>query len=126
MLNVRASDPVEFQALVDALNLQSVTALGEHLRAAGVVAAATSVPQATAPPAWATQGQAAPQSTWTPPVQNVQVGAGPPADQHSCKHGPRVYKNGVTKSGPKAGQPWAGYMCPQPQNSPDQCQPEWV
>jgi hypothetical protein len=43
------------------------------------------------------------------------------ADGPICKHGPRVWKEGV-----KNGKAWKAWMCPAQQGAPDKCSPEWA
>lgn len=37
-----------------------------------------------------------------------------------CNHGKRVYKSGTNAKGK-----WEGWMCPQPRNASDKCEPVW-
>ena len=48
-------------------------------------------------------------------------GQGGSPDVKTCAHGVRQYKTGNGRTGP-----WAAYMCPQPRNAADKCDPLWV
>jgi len=37
-----------------------------------------------------------------------------------CKHGPRIWREGISKA---SGKPYAFWACPSPQGTPDQCKP---
>jgi hypothetical protein len=54
-------------------------------------------------------------------TQTQQQGQGGSPDVKTCAHGVRQYKTGNGRTGP-----WAAYMCPQPRNAADKCQPLWV
>ena len=45
----------------------------------------------------------------------------PAAGGNACKHGPMVYKTGVSTKGP-----WQGWMCSTPKGAPDKCDTIWV
>ena len=49
------------------------------------------------------------------PVQAVSGTAAP-----VCKHGPRIWREGISKA---SGKPYAFWACPSPQGTPDQCKP---
>lgn len=63
----------------------------------------------------------------------VSGGAGPAGNTSapveagkSCKHGPMVWREGTTKSGPNTGKPYKGWFCPAPRGTHDQCKPDFV
>lgn len=59
----------------------------------------------------------APASTPAPaPQQEAQV----VGQDRFCNHGKRVYKTGNNSRGK-----WEGWMCPQPKNAADKCDPVW-
>lgn len=43
------------------------------------------------------------------------------SNDNSCKHGPMVYREGVSAKGP-----WKGYMCNAPKGATDKCKTVWV
>lgn len=58
------------------------------------------------------------------PVHPLDDRANPPAqstDGQSCKHGPMVYKEGVSAKGP-----WRAWMCSAPKNDPSKCEPSFL
>lgn len=91
-----------------------------NIDAGGLNAAVAPDKQAT-PQAYTPPAQAAPQ----PPAQNTNApwGAAPSNGNFSkpqCHHGVRQHREGNGKRGP-----WAAWMCPSPQGTPDQCKPIW-
>jgi len=49
-----------------------------------------------------------------------QQGAQVIGQDRFCNHGKRAYKTGVNSRGT-----WEGWMCPQPKNATDKCEPVW-
>ncbi len=59
----------------------------------------------------------APQQAAAPaPQQDAQV----VGQDRFCNHGKRVYKEGTNSRGG-----WKGWLCPQPKNAADKCEPVW-
>jgi hypothetical protein len=52
----------------------------------------------------------------TPSPVSTSTGTASP----TCVHGPRIFRQGVSKS---TGKPYAFWACPTPQGTPDQCKP---
>ena len=59
------------------------------------------------------------------PAGNTAGNAPAAAPGKSCQHGPMTFREGTTKSGPRAGQPYKGWFCPAPRGT-NQCAPEFV
>jgi hypothetical protein len=60
---------------------------------------------------------AAPQQQAAAPAQQQSAPAG---EDKFCNHGKRQYKSGTNSRGK-----WEGWMCPQPKNASDKCEPVW-
>lgn len=146
MFNIRAdsSDDLEnqFDEILRRHLADKAVAVSAHLNAvwqANTQLGATPVAEA-AP--WDTAAEQAPVPNWAQqqasqpaslggvqiqgpdPVLPQQPAA--PVSGMLCNHGKRVFKSGVTKSGPKQGQPWSAWMCAGPQGTVDKCDAVWV
>lgn len=134
LLTVRGDSVDEFkhnlETLVTSGAIDYVKAVQDHAKGdpAAVVTRHTEAQAAPEPQGkWAVAPQPAPNgaAAWanTPAGGGVlntpQSPSGPPTGQ-SCRHGARVFKEGVSK----AGKPYKLWACPGPRN--DQCQPEWA
>lgn len=106
LLVVRGDNVAELEE-----NLQAVheSLLETIVETKGLFHAAAGV--ATPAPAAAPVQQAAPAQQETAQV----VG-----QDRFCNHGKRVYKTGTNSRGK-----WEGWMCPQPKNASDKCEPVW-
>lgn len=114
MFNLRADSIVELnQQIVEFHDIiGAIKSAQETLRAAGVVSAAMSAPSPAAPPPAAA----------APVLAQPAVSA--PSAAPLCQHGEpaKLVPPGVSKSGPRAGQPYPGfYACARP-NRAEQCQ----
>jgi len=108
LINLYAADVRELEAgLADiAMNALNIITTGRELSQGSVAPAAVSP---------AVSAIAAQFKETTPPV------AAPPIVGNSCKHGPMVFKSGVSTKGP-----WSGWMCSTPKGAPDKCDTIWV
>jgi hypothetical protein len=95
------------------VELEQLAAAVKNVAAVMPVASVTTLPNA-APAAPAGDGWDSP----APAFAQAQV--------PSCKHGPRTGRNGVYKSGARAGQPYKAWFCPSPKGTPDQCSPMFL
>lgn len=66
-------------------------------------------------------------ATPAPAAQPAQAQQAAPAqggqvvgEDRFCNHGKRVFKSGTNSRGD-----WKGWMCPQPKNAADKCEPVW-
>lgn len=108
LLVVRGDSPEELEANLEGVKesvLESIIEVKGLFHAAAGVATPAPAP-APAPVQQSTQQQAAP--------DNV-VG-----QDKFCNHGKRQYKSGTNSRGK-----WEGWMCPQPKNASDKCEPVW-
>ena len=117
LINIRANTTDELSVLLEGIGDYStqIAAVQRLIVGAGVAA-----PLATQP---STQGTA-PFTSSAPPQAQAPSAMGAPATQTQggpvCQHGPRKYKSGISS---KTGNPYAMWVCPQPQTAPDQCKP---
>ena len=109
LINIYADNVRELETgLADiSMNALNIIATGKELTQ-GSVAPAPASPTVAA---IAQQFKATPVAA---PVAAAPVG-------NSCKHGPMIFKSGVSAKGP-----WSGWMCTAPQGSPDKCQTIWA
>ena len=111
LINLYASSKEELESLLTAAQdfsalIVSVGASYGSVRPSAAVHNSQVVPSVVPP---------RPESTApTAPVGVRQVG-------NDCKHGPMVYKEGVSAKGA-----WKGYMCAAPRGATDKCQTIWV
>jgi hypothetical protein len=131
MLTIRASQGVEFEALVADMATKGVAA-GRGLTEfrAGFLAGAGVQPEGGQQHASHAAPQAAP-AAYQAPQQQYQAPApqgAPQAPQTgatgaapSCPHGVKEYKTGVNKQG----RPYKAWFCPS-QDKNNQCKPEWL
>jgi hypothetical protein len=68
----------------------------------------------------AASGVATPAPAAAPPTPDGSDGAQVVGQDRFCNHGKRVYKSGTNARGK-----WEGWMCPQPKNAADKCEPVW-
>lgn len=125
MINVRALNGHELNALLEELGAiaSSVQSTGDLVR--GVAAVTTTFPAAQvvqAPaelPANVVQMPNPAAAFQQPPTPALTPGA----DQapRFCAHGQRVRKEGTTN-----GRKWVAYFCTLPKGSPGACEAEWV
>jgi hypothetical protein len=106
MVNIRATDTAELDALLTAMALrqQVVAELARDYAAGTGPAKMTGQPQRQTP--------AQPAQGWT--------GTPQPGDAPACQHGPRVYREGVSK----AGKPFKVWSCTA--DRAHECPPMWV
>lgn len=107
LLVVRGDNPAELE--------ENITAVQESLlqtivETKGLFHATSGM--STPAPAPAPQQQASAPA----PQQDAQV----VGQDRFCNHGKRVYKSGTNARGK-----WEGWMCPQPKNAADKCEPVW-
>ena len=118
MINVRAQTADELSVLLEGVGDYSVQiAAVQRL----VVGAYNVAPLVTTP---STQGTT-PSTYSAPPQAQAPSAMAPQTSQPAssgpvCVHGPRKYKSGISS---KTGNPYAMWVCPQPQTAPDQCKP---
>lgn len=112
MINIRANTAEELSILLEGISDYSPQiASASRLIGANYNAA----PLATSP---STQG--------TAPAASSSINQAPQASgtgglsTPTCVHGPRIFRQGVSKS---TGKPYAFWACPTPQGTPDQCKP---
>ena len=107
LINIYADSVRELESgLADiSMNALNIITTGKELTQGSVAPAAVS-PNVSAIAAQFAAPVAAPAPT--APTGNV------------CKHGAMNFKSGVSAKGP-----WAGWMCPAPQGSPDKCTTIW-
>lgn len=107
LLVVRGDSPEELEA-----NLEGVkeSVLESIIEVKGLFHAAAGVATPAPAPAPAPAQQAAP----------AQQPAPSGGEDKFCNHGKRVYKSGTNSRGA-----WQGWMCPQPKNASDKCEPVW-
>lgn len=103
LLNVYAANAAELSQLLE--DLEGTAAQVAALE--GVLGAVTAAAPISAPPSQQPKG--------TPVAQPGNAGAAP-----SCQHGPRIFREGVSK----AGKPYKAWFCSS-QDRNDQCKPEW-
>jgi hypothetical protein len=118
MINVRAQSADELSVLLEGAGDYStqIAAVQSLIKAAFITA-----PLVTLPITLGTEqstNSAPPQASApyaTAPVSSQLASSGP-----VCVHGARKYKSGISS---KTGNPYAMWVCPQPQTAPDQCKP---
>ena len=106
---------------VDAADLsQKLEELESHAAQIGAIesvfAAVSNAAPISAPPSHQPAGNPPSRPSNSPPSAPPAAGAAP-----SCAHGPRRYKQGVSK----AGKPYKMWACPSSDRN-NQCPPEWV
>ena len=103
LVNLYAETPEELSHQLEELEVMApqIAALE------GVFGAVSAAAPVSAPPSQQPKG--------TPVAQPGNAGAAP-----SCQHGPRVFREGVSK----AGKPYKAWFCSS-QDRNDQCKPEW-
>ena len=104
LLNVYAANAAELSQLLEELE----GAAAQVAALEGVLGAVTAAAPISAPPSQQPKGT---------PVAQPGNGAGAAP---SCQHGPRVFREGVSK----AGKPYKAWFCSN-QDRNDQCKPEW-
>lgn len=114
LINVRANTADELSVLLEGIADYS------HQVAAtskAIAAAYTVLPLATG----GTTQDTAQQPPFVPTqAPTPSVGAGGMSTP-TCVHGPRIFRQGVSKTN---GKPYAFWACPTPQGTPDQCKPQ--
>jgi len=105
LLVVRGDNVAELEE-----NLQAVqeSLLETIVETKGLFHAASGVAPAAAPAQQTQQASA--------PAETAQV----VGQDRFCNHGKRIYKSGKSAKGE-----WEGWMCPQPRNASDKCEPVW-
>lgn len=118
MINVRAQSADELSVLLEGTGDYStqIAAVQSLIKAAFATA-----PLGTAPITVGTEQF----TNSAPPQAQAPYATAPPVSQPAssgpvCVHGPRKYKSGISS---KTGNPYAMWVCPQPQTAPDQCKP---
>ena len=112
LINVRANTADELSVLLEGLSDYStqIAATSKAVSAAYTVlplSTGNSTPD-TAPMSYSAPAQAQPVS----PMGGLS--------NPTCVHGPRTFRQGVSKT---TGKPYAFWACPTPQGTPDQCKP---
>ena len=114
LINIRAKTADELSVLLENIGdyATQIHATQSLLAQSGVLAPLSTggITTGTTPPPYSIPPQAN-----TPPASQAPAQAGP-----VCVHGPRKYKSGISS---KTGNPYAMWVCPQPQTAPDQCKP---
>ena len=109
MINIRANTADELSVLLEGIGDYSTQIVATQQK---VVGAYNLAPLSTAS---STTSTAPLQSSPPTPVSQVAGTASP-----VCKHGARIWREGVSKA---SGKPYAFWACPSPQGTPDQCKP---
>ena len=112
MINIRANTADELSVLLEGLADYS-TQIAATAKA--VQAAYTVLPLSTG---GSTQNTAQTQSSPATQAQPASPTGG--LSNPTCVHGPRIFRQGVSKT---TGKPYAFWACPTPQGTPDQCKP---
>ena len=115
LINIRAGSADELSVLLENIGdyATQIHATQKLLGQAGALAPLSTggSTTATTPPPYSQPPQAN-----TPPASQAPGATSGPV----CVHGPRKYKSGISS---KTGNPYAMWVCPQPQTAPDQCKP---
>lgn len=109
MINIRANTADELSVLLEGIGDYSTQIAATQQK---VVGAYTLNPLSTS----SSITNTTPSNYSAPsPVSTVSGTAAP-----VCKHGPRIWREGISKA---SGKPYAFWACPSPQGTPDQCKP---
>lgn len=109
MINIRANTADELSVLLEGIGDYSTQISSVQQK---VVGAYTLAPLSTTSSITATKPLVS-----SPPTQvSPASGTASPV----CKHGPRIWREGISKA---SGKPYAFWACPSPQGTPDQCKP---
>lgn len=109
MINIRANTPDELSVLLEGVGDYStqIAATGQKIGLQYKLNPLSTSSSTTS---------TVPLDSSTPsPVSPVSGTASP-----TCVHGPRIFRQGVSKT---TGKPYAFWACPTPQGTPDQCKP---
>jgi len=109
MINIRANTAEELSVLLEGIGDYSTQIAATQQK---VVGAYTLTPLSTSSSTTSTTHSNYSAPT---PVSTVSGTAAP-----VCKHGPRIWREGISKA---SGKPYAFWACPSPQGTPDQCKP---
>ena len=104
LLVVRGDNPAELKENIEALHedlLETIVETKGLFHAAAGVATPAPAPPAT-------------------PRPDGSDGAQVVGQDRFCNHGKRVHRTGTNSRGA-----WEGWMCPQPKNAADKCEPVW-
>jgi hypothetical protein len=109
MINIRANTADELSVLLEGIGDYSTQISSVQQK---VVGAYTLAPLSTTSSTIGTKPLAS-----SPPTQVLPAsGTASPV----CKHGARIWREGISKA---SGKPYAFWACPSPQGTPDQCKP---
>ena len=109
MINIRANTADELSVLLEGIGDYSTQISSVQQK---VVGAYTLAPLSTTSSTIGTKPLAS-----SPPTQVLPAsGTAAPV----CKHGARIWREGISKA---SGKPYAFWACPSPQGTPDQCKP---
>jgi hypothetical protein len=109
MINIRANTAEELSVLLEGIGDYSTQIAATQQK---VVGAYTLTPLSTSSSTTSTT-----HSNYSAPTPvNTASGTAAPV----CKHGPRIWREGISKA---SGKPYAFWACPSPQGTPDQCKP---
>ena len=108
LINIRANTGDELSVLLESIGDYSTQIAAVQRLVSGAYNVA---PLATTP---TTQGTS-PSTNFVPPQAVAPSATGP-----VCIHGPRIFRQGTSKT---SGKPYAFWACPTPQGTPDQCKP---
>jgi hypothetical protein len=121
LINAKGHDNESFQMALAIVHdhMKTIVELEQMATAVHNVASVMPVAQVTTQPA--APAPVAAGDGWDTPAPAFAQAQVP-----SCKHGPRTGRNGVYKSGARAGQPYKAWFCPSPKGTPDQCSPMFL
>jgi hypothetical protein len=109
MINIRANTADELSVFLEGIGDYSTQiAATAKLIAGAYNVAPLSTPSST--------------TSTTPPLSSppTQVSEVSGTASPTCKHGGRIFRQGISKT---TGKPYAFWACPTPQGTPDQCKP---
>ena len=109
MINIRANTADELSVLLEGIGDYSTQIAATQQK---VVGAYTLNPLSTSSSITNTK----PSNYSAPTPVNTASGTAAPV----CKHGARIWREGISKA---SGKPYAFWACPSPQGTPDQCKP---
>ena len=109
MINVRANTADELSVLLEGVGDYSPQIAATQQKIVGSYALN---PSSTSSSTTSTK----PSKYSAPTPVSVVSGTAAPV----CKHGPRIWREGISKA---SGKPYAFWACPSPQGTPDQCKP---
>lgn len=109
MINIRANTADELSVLLEGIGDYSTQIAATQQK---VVGAYTLSPLSTSSSTTNTM----PSNYSAPSPVSTASGTAAPV----CKHGPRIWREGISKA---SGKPYAFWACPSPQGTPDQCKP---